>query len=157
MSVAKRDVPGVIRASYQGDIGYVAGLLLLIFNYITSYQNHHMSCASDPNIPPPHTHTQHATRTIFQKLWRLSADEPRASRRAVGVQRLSRGELDSSATAKSAVFCSVLQSLCQLHLVRIVTLITTSLQIEEVLLDHIPTGRRKEYQSILNDKVSINS
>jgi hypothetical protein len=61
MSVAKRDVPGVIRASYQGDIGYVAGLLLLIFNDITSYQNHHMSCASDPNIPPPHTHT-HTTR-----------------------------------------------------------------------------------------------
>jgi hypothetical protein len=110
MSVAKRDVPGVIRASYQGDIGYVAGLLLLIFNDITSYQNHHVSCASDPNIPP-HTHTQHATRTIFQKLWRLSADEPRASRRAVGVQRLSRGELDSSATAKSAVLCSVVLSL----------------------------------------------
>jgi hypothetical protein len=80
-SVAKRDVPGVIRASYQGDIGYVAGLLLFLFNDITSYQKHHMSCASGPNIPPlTHTHTHNTQNAPF---FRSFGDSPQMNQEQV--------------------------------------------------------------------------
>jgi hypothetical protein len=102
MSVAKRDVPGVIRTSYQGDIGYVAGLLILSFIEVTGCKKN--SCPAPLFLtppPPPHTH---------KPLLRSCGDSPQTNQEQVDALLEFRDCQEvsyTSAAALSAGLCCV--------------------------------------------------